>query len=108
MTEVKGEVEAKAAAKGMEQEGSSLRADCSLCSPAVQPDGGRLALTGVCVPDRGNEEDDKITQFCQQRSIWKKQYGNLSSVSSTEIIIIKKKFTNSFYDYRFRTQKWTS
>lgn len=50
MTEVKGEAEAKAAAKGKEQEDSSLRADCSLCSPAAHLDGRRLALTGVCVP----------------------------------------------------------
>lgn len=66
VTEVEGEVEAKAAAKGKEQEGSSLRADCSRCSPAVHPVGRRLALTGICVPERGSGEN---TNFCQQHLI---------------------------------------
>lgn len=73
---MKEEVEATATAKGTEQEGSSLRADCSLYSPVVHPDGRRLALTGVCVPERGNERDgsDKKKKkkkcfFCQQRLI---------------------------------------
>lgn len=71
MTEVKEEVGAKAAAKGKEQEGSSLRADCSLCPPVVHPDGRRLALTVACFPDRGKEQDgsDKNTNFCRQHLI---------------------------------------
>lgn len=57
VTGVKGEVEAKAAAKRTEQEGRSLRADCSPCPPAVHPDGRRPVLTEFCAPDRGSEQD---------------------------------------------------